>query len=328
MAGTLNDQQLQGTGGPTVMDGLLAYYRANGATATNFNDAQRQWYELQTGLLNADFMAFPGLTGTLNDRMLQYWSSVNVPVPPSSTLPNDLLFALGEKGFWLFPDDLSTLFQDSAGTIPVTTTGQSVGLIKDKSPNHWDFMQPNNLFRPTLQLNGSGHKVLEFNGIDQWMVSNVVDLASSQVTVFVGLRKITDTVAGSVIELSATAVTNNGTFLISAPASAGQPTFSFRTRGTVGITRTAVGFPAPASAVLVGIADIIAPVADIRVNGVGAPGAGSQGTGPYLPYQMFMGRRAGTGIAFQGQINELIVRGAATPTPTVQQLEAYLTAQL
>jgi len=69
-------------------------------------------------------------------------------------------------------------------------------------------------------------------------------------------------------------------------------------------------------------------VADIRVNGVGAPGAGSQGTGPYLPYQMFMGRRAGTGIAFQGQINELIVRGAATPTPTVQQLEAYLTAQL
>lgn len=43
------------------------------------------------------------------------------------------LFASGEPGFWFDPSDLSTLFQDTAGTTPVTAAGQSVGLVLDKS---------------------------------------------------------------------------------------------------------------------------------------------------------------------------------------------------
>lgn len=43
------------------------------------------------------------------------------------------LFALGEQGAWYDPSDLSTMFQDSAGTLPVTADGQPVGLILDKS---------------------------------------------------------------------------------------------------------------------------------------------------------------------------------------------------
>lgn len=43
------------------------------------------------------------------------------------------LFSAGEQGVWYDPSDLSTLFQDSAGTIPVTAVGQPVGLILDKS---------------------------------------------------------------------------------------------------------------------------------------------------------------------------------------------------
>ena len=43
------------------------------------------------------------------------------------------LFAGGIAGAWYGPSDLSTLFQDSAGTTPVTTTGQPVGLMLDKS---------------------------------------------------------------------------------------------------------------------------------------------------------------------------------------------------
>jgi hypothetical protein len=43
------------------------------------------------------------------------------------------LFALAEPGVWFDPSDLSTLYQDTAGTTPVTTTGQSVGLMLDKS---------------------------------------------------------------------------------------------------------------------------------------------------------------------------------------------------
>ena len=42
------------------------------------------------------------------------------------------LFANGEQGFFYDPNDLSTMFQDAAGTVPVTS-GQPVGLMLDKS---------------------------------------------------------------------------------------------------------------------------------------------------------------------------------------------------
>lgn len=83
MAGTLNDEILRVTGGPTVNDGLLAYYHAAGATAETLNDATRQWLLIVTAppdpeaYTDNDLWALiPGLTGTINDRMLQYWSAL------------------------------------------------------------------------------------------------------------------------------------------------------------------------------------------------------------------------------------------------------------
>ena len=43
------------------------------------------------------------------------------------------LFANNEQGFFYDPNDLSTMFQDAAGTVPVTAAGQPLGLILDKS---------------------------------------------------------------------------------------------------------------------------------------------------------------------------------------------------
>ena len=43
------------------------------------------------------------------------------------------IFANGEQGFAYDPNDLNTMFQDAAGTVPVTATGQPVGLMLDKS---------------------------------------------------------------------------------------------------------------------------------------------------------------------------------------------------
>jgi hypothetical protein len=43
------------------------------------------------------------------------------------------LFAAAEPGVWYDPSDLTTLFTDSAGTIPVTAPNQTVGLMLDKS---------------------------------------------------------------------------------------------------------------------------------------------------------------------------------------------------
>ena len=47
-----------------------------------------------------------------------------------------VLFADGKQGMWYDPSDLSTLFQDAAGTVPVTTNGNPVGKMLDKSGNN------------------------------------------------------------------------------------------------------------------------------------------------------------------------------------------------
>ncbi|TDR34341.1 sialate O-acetylesterase [Aquamicrobium defluvii] len=50
-----------------------------------------------------------------------------IPFDPS------IFFANGEQGAWYDPSDLTTLFQDAAGTVPVTADGDPVGLMLDKS---------------------------------------------------------------------------------------------------------------------------------------------------------------------------------------------------
>ena len=43
------------------------------------------------------------------------------------------LFTSGAQGAWYDPSDLSTLYQDAAGTTPVTAVEQPVGLMLDRS---------------------------------------------------------------------------------------------------------------------------------------------------------------------------------------------------
>lgn len=57
----------------------------------------------------------------------------SLPYSVQLNLAVQQLFANGEPGFWLDPSDLSTMYQDAAGTTPVTAVEQPVGLILDKS---------------------------------------------------------------------------------------------------------------------------------------------------------------------------------------------------
>lgn len=61
------------------------------------------------------------------------------------------LFSNNEQGFVYDPNDLSTMYQDVAGTIPVTAVGQPVGLMKDKSGRNNHALQTTSAARPVLQ---------------------------------------------------------------------------------------------------------------------------------------------------------------------------------
>ena len=80
------------------------------------------------------------------------------------------LFAAGEQGAWYDPSDLTTLFQDSAGTIPVTTAGQPVGRMLDKSGRGNHATQATSAARPTYQTSGGLHWLV-FDGVDDVMVA-------------------------------------------------------------------------------------------------------------------------------------------------------------
>lgn len=81
------------------------------------------------------------------------------------------LFSGGKKGVWYDPSDKSTLFQDAAGTIPVTKDGDPIGLMKDKSGNGYHATQTVSASRPTYRTDGILHW-LDFDGGDDYLVTS------------------------------------------------------------------------------------------------------------------------------------------------------------
>lgn len=75
------------------------------------------------------------------------------------------LFGAGEGGAWYDISDASTLFQDLAGTVPVTADGQPVGMVRDKSGNNNHLVAASTAARPIYHQAG-GKYWLQSDGVD------------------------------------------------------------------------------------------------------------------------------------------------------------------
>lgn len=71
---------------------------------------------------------------------------------------------------WYDPSDLSTLFQDSAMTVPVTSDGDPVGAMLDKSGNGNHLLQSINDSRPTYRISADVSWI-NGDGIDDFMTA-------------------------------------------------------------------------------------------------------------------------------------------------------------
>lgn len=238
------------------------------------------------------------------------------------------LFGAGEQGVWYDPSDLSTLFQDAAGTIPVTAAGQPVGMMMDKSGGGNHATQSTATSRPILQ-SSDGKWYLAFDGVDDGMVTGNIDLSTSnRLTIWAGILKISDAATGVVCEFSLTINTNVGCFLMSAPLNAGVANYAMHSKGTTSANNIRSPFAAPHKAVLTAEADIGAPSVGLRVNSSAAtPSKLTQGTGNYGVWPLYIGRRGGSSLPLNGNLYGLIVRSDASSASQIANAEDYMNSK-
>ena len=144
------------------------------------------------------------------------------------------------------------------------------------------------------------------------------------------MRKLSDAAVGVVFEGSASSASNNGSFNLQAPAGP-SASYSYTSRGSVETSATIVNaaYAAPVTNVLAGFGDISGDSALLRINGTQvASSAADQGTGNYLTYSHFIGRREGTALPFNGRVYQLIVRyGPNLSTSQVTETEAFVNSK-
>jgi len=164
------------------------------------------------------------------------------------------------------------------------------------------------------------------NGSNQFMVTNSINFsATDKMTVWQGLRKLSDAGTGVLMELSTTA--SIGSFGLFGPFGAGLANYSFRSQGTSSSVNTVSGFGAPTTNVLTGIGDISADVNTVRVNAVPTTVTSDQGTGNFGNYPAYFYARSGPVSPFNGHDYGSIARGAASTAAQITAGETYINSK-
>ena len=240
-------------------------------------------------------------------------------------------YAAGERGPWYSIRDIGTLWKDTAGTIPVTTAGDLVARIDDKSGNGLHATQSTPSKRASYQIDSNGNPYLLPDGLDDTYVIGPIDLTvTSQLTLMAGIRKLSDAAAGSVAEFNTNWLNGSGTFALFAPVGA-SATITTAARGSASATgghlATASSQTAPLSRVVTGLFGIAADQNVLRLDGIqSATSSQDQGTGAFGNYTLYLFSRGGTSQFFSGRAYEFVLRGAASTPEEIALGETFVGA--
>lgn len=233
------------------------------------------------------------------------------------------LFRASEQGVWYDPSDIETLFQDTAGTTPVTAAGQSVGKMLDKSGrgNHATFSNV------TLGQDGGGKSYLAFNGSTSFGSTSVIDFSGiNALSVFAGFQRV-GTSSGTLLEMSSN-FNSNSAFAIFAPQSSNNvqsinsgPGSAFNSVNYDDVSAPSMGSFSFASN------RALSTEVEIRKNGIDVavtrPNIANT-TGNFGSYPIYIGARAGGSIFFNGRLYGLILRAAISSASEVLKTEKFM----
>jgi hypothetical protein len=100
------------------------------------------------------------------------------------------LFSGGTQGVWFLPSPL-TCYTDTSGTVPANV-GDAVAFMRDLSGNGKHATQPTTAARPLLRQDTSGSYYLEFDGVDDRLISSQNAPTAADMDLFIGLDASSD----------------------------------------------------------------------------------------------------------------------------------------
>lgn len=170
---------------------------------------------------------------------------------------------------------------------------------------------------------------LRFDGVDDSMYTpaSINFSGTDKMSVFAGVRKLSDAARGMVTELSAVA-TNPGTFYVAAPDTNGAANYGMYLDGPA--FYQPVTYAAPITNVLAVLFDrfgtTLADKVIPRINGVtNQSGAGTNiASGNFGTYPLYIGSRNNASLRFNGQLYSLVVVGSTVSAGSITATEQYV----
>lgn len=175
---------------------------------------------------------------------------------------------------------------------------------------------------------------LKTDGVDDWMQTNSINFTSTdKMTVWAGVRKLVSNVNSVFLELS-TDVANAGTFAIFPTLSGGgDKLYLAQNKGSV-VQGNTGNITNPSSFLLTQIIDFAQETLDgelaARINGtptVLTYSGSASGTRNFGNYPLYLFRRGGTSLPFNGRMYGLIVRGAQSTASQIASGEKYINSK-
>jgi len=165
---------------------------------------------------------------------------------------------------------------------------------------------------------------LSFDGVDDFLVTPTITPGIDKVQVFAGVRKLSDAAAACIAEFSALYSSNNGSFFLQQGGlfNVDRLNFAIEARGSANAWTQVRQYTSPFTAVLAANLDLSrstsADELSLRINGgngaIVTNSVSEAGTGNFLAYPLYIGRRGGTSLPFNGRIYGLITRFGANLT--------------